>query len=192
MEKRRTRRAGQNQTRETVKDLLESYQKRKSLPEERVVVEQNFHSIRDVKSADDVIMNASTMLKSLSRRGQRTKEDIKPLHLQNLIKRGKNDELYELLAANQLTHEIDLNTVDSAGDSFLHIAAKSGNADATKLLLAHDVKVNLKDGHGFSSLHYAVQNGSFECASLLVENGASVDSEVEHGMIAPVQSQKRL
>jgi len=60
--------------------------------------------------------------------------------------------------------------------TLLHIAAKSGYAEAVKLLLNNNAKVNSRDSLNGTPLHRAVQNGHVDVAKILIEYGADIEA----------------
>ncbi|PSN49738.1 hypothetical protein C0J52_13121 [Blattella germanica] len=70
----------------------------------------------------------------------------------------------------------DLNCIEPAGFSPLHLAAELGHSQPLKILLEHGVDPNLvtRDKKN-SALHLASEGGYSECVSLLLSKGASAD-----------------
>lgn len=61
------------------------------------------------------------------------------------------------------------------GSALIHLAAKSGNAGALKLLLAHhDIDVNVPDERLKTPLEHAVRGGYLECVKMLLEKPRTV------------------
>ena len=64
--------------------------------------------------------------------------------------------------------------VRSETDTPLFVAAKSGAADAARLLIASGAEIDARDLAGRSPLAAAVESGEADCARLLVAAGASI------------------
>ncbi len=78
-----------------------------------------------------------------------------------------------------LTHPaIDVNALNSAGESALMMAALKGDLEDAKLLLAHGAHVNQP---GWSPLHYAATGPRPELVRLLLEQGAAIDARSPNG-----------
>ncbi|MEO6031484.1 MAG: ankyrin repeat domain-containing protein [Burkholderiaceae bacterium] len=73
---------------------------------------------------------------------------------------------------------IDVNAMNSAGESALMMAGLKGDLAATKLLLAGGARVNQP---GWSALHYAASGPQPEIVQLLLERGAAVDARSPNG-----------
>ncbi len=113
-----------------------------------------------------------------------------------------------------LQRGMDINTVDSSGNSLLTLAAGNGNLALVDLLLAHRPQLGARnkvgdtallsaalkdnvdivrsllkagadvDQAGWSGLHYAAFSGSVDISKLLIERGAKVDAVAPNGMTA--------
>lgn len=70
---------------------------------------------------------------------------------------------------------IDSNTLDTNGNTPLHLAAEKGYTECLKLLLAESNKtINLKSKYKQSTaLHMAAENGYTECVQILLHSGSS-------------------
>lgn len=78
-------------------------------------------------------------------------------------------------ASIPLRHTLD-ESANWYGNTPLHVAAGTGNADMIRFLLKFSPSLNLRnDEEGDTPLHAAVQSGSLECVKLLVESGAVTD-----------------
>jgi len=68
--------------------------------------------------------------------------------------------------------------------TLLHIAAKSGYAEAVKLLLDNNANIDSRDLLGGTPLHRAVQNGHVDVVKILIENGADIEARyaVKYGV----------
>lgn len=77
-----------------------------------------------------------------------------------------------------------LNTVDSSGDTVLHIAAKNGRFHLCQFLLDHPhfTEVDAANAHGLTALHLAARNGHERICKLLLSHerftsSAAIDSK---------------
>jgi ankyrin repeat protein len=69
----------------------------------------------------------------------------------------------------------------SAGESALHIAAKSGSTDAISILIDASVDVNVVDDAGDSAGHWAARAGRFDNLKRLFQHGAQIDQRNNAG-----------
>ena len=65
----------------------------------------------------------------------------------------------------------------------LTYAARAGNAEAAKLLIAAGADVNTRNKQGITPLHAAAAFASLEVVRILIAAGADVDAEV--GSVTP-------
>ena len=72
----------------------------------------------------------------------------------------------------------DLDAVDAAGRSPLHVSAAYGCYSTLKFLLESAVDSNLLDFRGHSALHLATKSGHHSCGNLLLSFGSSPSPEV--------------
>ena len=68
----------------------------------------------------------------------------------------------------------------------IHEAAKLGNIEDVKRLLADGANVNAKNDNGSTPLHNAVWIGRKEVAELLIANGADVNAKEDENGISPL------
>ncbi|CAK5068817.1 unnamed protein product [Meloidogyne enterolobii] len=90
-----------------------------------------------------------------------------PLHkavFQNDISR-----INEILTTTCLP-KINLDQMDTHGNTALHLAAMLGNIEAAKLLLEHGANVGLKNNDGWKSLHEAISYGDRKMIGLLLSS----------------------
>lgn len=73
---------------------------------------------------------------------------------------------------------IDVNFLNSAGESALMYAALRGHLALAKLLISKDADVNKT---GWTPLHYAATNGHVDVIQLLLDNHAFVDASSPNG-----------
>jgi uncharacterized protein len=70
----------------------------------------------------------------------------------------------------------------------LHDAAKTGDIDAVKRLLAQGIDVNGRDENQATALHWAAYSGHADIARLLIAKGADVYGNETNHCLAPVRS----
>jgi len=67
--------------------------------------------------------------------------------------------------------------VDGRGDQPVHHAARNGDTDIVRLLIAHGADVNITNDRGHTVLYCAGGHGHLDTVRLLLENGADPDAE---------------
>ena len=82
-----------------------------------------------------------------------------------------------------LVEKIDVNTVDSSGDSALHIAASKGRRDMVQFLIANGANVNLANALGTTPLHKAALANQIFIVEFLVKNGADRNLRNKAGLL---------
>ncbi len=92
-----------------------------------------------------------------------------PLHL--AISLG-NKEIAEFF----VDQGINIDTLDSKGQSPLHVAVMLGNKDIIKMLIAKGADVNSKDATGKTPIFAAVIGGNIDLLELLVAKGADINT----------------
>ncbi len=125
----------------------------------------------------------------------------------NAIKNGNAREVIQWL-----NRGIDANTVDPAGQTVLHLAARGGSLDVVKVLAGARADIDRRNGNGetaimlaalaghrsvvefliskeaqvnqpgWTALLYAATNGHLEIVKILIENHAYIDSSPENGL----------
>jgi len=125
----------------------------------------------------------------------------------NAVKNGNAREV-----AQWLNRGIDANTVDPAGQTVLHLAARAGALDVVKVLADARANIDRRNangetaimlaalgGHrsvvefliskeaqinqpGWTALLYAATNGHLEIIKILIENHAYIDSSPDNGL----------
>jgi ankyrin repeat protein len=68
-----------------------------------------------------------------------------------------------------------INEKDGDGNSFLHLAVRTGNTDIVKFLVSNGADVNIKDNYGQTPLQIAVHSDNVEIVVQLVSNGAEIN-----------------
>ena len=82
--------------------------------------------------------------------------------------RRGNDQVAELLVRHA---KVDVNSMDSAHMTALHLACVSGNAAISKMLLEQGADIRAKSTELMTPLHTAVYNGNSEVAALILRLG---------------------
>ncbi|XP_065349814.1 uncharacterized protein LOC135945834 [Cloeon dipterum] len=90
-----------------------------------------------------------------------------------------NEKVISWLIAEEL--EINLNALNSNGESAFLIACKRKNWNVVDLMLTKDVAVNAKDPEGKTALHYAAGSGKLEIVKTLLERGAELNLKDSSG-----------
>ena len=94
-----------------------------------------------------------------------------PLH--QFVKDGNKKSVRDLLR----DPSTDLNALDEAGRSPLHIACLYGHVDIAKYLRTKGAAINNDDDSGNTPLHYAAMNGHIQLVQFLLTRGADKDIE---------------
>jgi ankyrin repeat protein len=82
-----------------------------------------------------------------------------------------------------LAHDADPNTTgDWSNETPLHLAARKGNVESCKILIAGGAEVDIKDRGGLTPLHEAALYDKIDVAKLLVTNGANIRSKNKDGV----------
>lgn len=68
----------------------------------------------------------------------------------------------------------------SSPDS-VHAAARGGNVEALRVLLAASADVHAKDDNGFTPLHWAARNGHAEVVRILLDADADAKAAAKDG-----------
>ncbi len=127
----------------------------------------------------------------MNRKTRRIKIRIKP-KVGNVFDRKKEFEQEAILAVRSgdleklksLLGKIDVNTVDECGNSLLHLAVRSKNANIAKFLLMHNANPNKQNMFGVTPLHEASNNWDRKIISLLMEHGANPKVKDKFGRAA--------
>jgi ankyrin repeat protein len=102
-------------------------------------------------------------------------QSLQPTILQMLDAANRGDTTRVLNALNQ---GITPNYVDHNGQSPLHMAARDGNVELVRLLIARGAFINVLDSTRVTPLHLAAANGHLDVVQILIRAGAQ-DSAVE-------------
>lgn len=70
------------------------------------------------------------------------------------------------------THNVDPNSTNRAGQSYLHIAAQNGDRLTADMLIEAGAEVNVQDEAGNTPLHYAAGVDALEVVTVLLQAGA--------------------
>jgi len=95
----------------------------------------------------------------------------------------------DLLRTLLLQPGVDVDVRTPLGQSSLHLAAKNGNVEPTRLLLIRGADPNLSDNHAFNSLHMAVDSPDIgpsrrQVVELLCMMGAELNAKTSEGETA--------
>ncbi|XP_056388932.1 CARD- and ANK-domain containing inflammasome adapter protein-like [Hyla sarda] len=80
----------------------------------------------------------------------------------------------DLSALESILKGSDVNAVNSAGETLLHVAASHGHVPIVEFLLSKGAKVDMKDKKGRTPLHRAAENGHLEAVRVLLRAGANM------------------
>ena len=93
---------------------------------------------------------------------------------------------FEQVAARYATHPeltgvavVDPNTVGTAKDALLHLAARMGQPEDVRDLIRLGGRIDLPGDRGFTPLHYAAAAGHASVVAVLLELGANLDAKNE-------------
>jgi len=106
----------------------------------------------------------------------------KPSRFIAAAKAGEDNLIEEYL--NDRTKNIDVNKLDSLGQTALHWASASGYPTTCELLLSRGANPLIQDKSGETALHKAAWRGSAECVQVLLEHGADPDCKNNEGKTA--------
>ena len=123
--------------------------------------------IQNKKINKDLSNNKYILLKQI-----KLKKNIESL-LGLFILENESNLFIEYL--NEVIKQIDINSKDEEGNTFLILSIKSGMNNISKILLEKGVNVNLQNKQGNTALHYALSRKNFEMADLLKKYGAHED-----------------
>ena len=90
-----------------------------------------------------------------------------PLHMATY----SHEKMVEFL----ISEGAEINSLDAAKQTPLHIASGVGHCDIAKVLIQYGAMVNAQDKHGNTPLHKAARRGHLNMVMLLLRNGADVN-----------------
>lgn len=77
----------------------------------------------------------------------------------------------------------DVNSLNSAGLSLLHVCANRGDSEGAQMLLEKGAEVNRQALSGSSPLHEAARSGDLHCTLLLLSYGADMFADDDNGLL---------
>ncbi|CAK91637.1 unnamed protein product (macronuclear) [Paramecium tetraurelia] len=124
-----------------------------------------YQESRKKKGCDDDFFNETQITES------RRRQSIPVIEIAKyLIEEQKLAELEELFANNP---NLPINERLKDGNTYLIIAAQTGNVDIVELLLRKGSFVNMQNNDGDTALHKAIAYNYFNIADILISQGAS-------------------
>lgn len=100
-------------------------------------------------------------------------------NVQNLILDGKSDDARALFGT-----KIDVNSVDSNGNTALHAAARVNDYDLVSFLIYNGAQTELKNYDGDTALHVAIKNNSLRSAEILAAYNGNIFAKDGNGRTA--------
>lgn len=82
-------------------------------------------------------------------------------------------------------HGVDVDSVDSSGNTALLLSAKYGALSALRALLHAGAKLDRPNAKGATPLYFAAKNGDDECLSILLKAGAAKESRIHSSGLTP-------
>lgn len=110
---------------------------------------------------------------------QTVQKEEEKLSITELIKQGRIEE-----AKDCFVSKYDINEIDEEGNTPLHLAAKTNNANLALFLLCNGADPDLKNYNSQTPLHVAIENGSKETAGQLVNFGCNIFARDGSGLTA--------
>ena len=83
-----------------------------------------------------------------------------------------------------ILQKFGIDLTDGDGNTLLHVAAKNGNPEATKILIKASADVNQTNKYEFTALHWAARKGHFKTVELLLNSSADVNQQNKLGETA--------
>jgi len=115
-----------------------------------------------------------------------SRDGYKPLRLLLSLHIDENDTKNAIkfgeIIGFLLLHGADVNTTDGAGNTLLHLAARSGDVTMAKLLMAKGANIDVKGSGGWTPLHHAVAERQVVMVKFLISQGADVNNKAENNM----------
>jgi acyl-CoA-binding protein len=94
---------------------------------------------------------------------------------------GKVEDLLNLLESTEDDGKSNPNSVDTSGQTALHLCADRGHVDCLSALIKAGANLNAGDNDGITSLHAAVISGHMKVCKSLLEAGADPDQADRDG-----------
>ncbi|XP_078249049.1 CARD- and ANK-domain containing inflammasome adapter protein [Pogona vitticeps] len=113
--------------------------------------------------------------KQISAAGKSAGNDFNPLSIFDSVAKGALSDLERYLK------ESDVNAVNSAHETLLHIAAAHSHAKIANYLISKGAKLEVKDKTGKTPLHVAAERGHDEAVKTLLQAGANIYSLDQEG-----------
>ncbi|KAJ7332662.1 hypothetical protein JRQ81_014842 [Phrynocephalus forsythii] len=113
--------------------------------------------------------------KQMSAAGKSTGNDFHSLSIFDSVAKGALSDLERYL------QESDVNAVNSAHETLLHIAAAHGHNNIANYLISKGAKLEVKDKQGKTPLHVAAERGHGEVVKTLLQAGANMYSLDQEG-----------
>lgn len=76
---------------------------------------------------------------------------------------------------------VDIFSVNSYGDTLLHVAACQNRLDIIKILLKNNFPINKQGEHGYTALHEAIEQENYISALYLIKMGADLFIKNDEG-----------
>jgi ankyrin repeat protein len=76
-----------------------------------------------------------------------------------------------------LEHRVNVNALDSDGQTALHLVSEQGHVNVARLLLEHGADLNAQDNDRCTALHLTSEEKQLEVACLLLEHGTDPDAK---------------
>jgi len=133
-------------------------------------VDINFR-VNDLTPLDHAIKSSESEIEALLLQHDAESGAMDSIHVAALL--GNVDAVID-----HLNDGVDVDALNSYGDSSLIIAASEGNKEVAALLIAKGADVNLRDDWEWTPLHLVRTE---EVAELLISNGADVNALDKHG-----------
>lgn len=101
---------------------------------------------------------------------QRNRQQLAPAA--QMFQSIQYEKFYEIQELFQNYPSLSIDSQDENGNTFLIMAAQTGNIDVVNLLLSRNANVNVQNNEGNTALHYAIAYAQNDVADLLLSQGA--------------------